>query len=111
MKTIRLTYFSLPVLAFLIAGCGGLGTMVKKYPTVTYKVTPEILETHGGKVEVKIDGTFPPKYFNKKATIALTPVLKFEGGEKTLKPGINNTSAAPPLKLWRASGRPSQPMN
>ena len=68
----------------LLTGCG-LKKMVKKYPTVNYKTTPEVLETHGGKIAVKVEGTFPAKYFHKKAVVNFTPVLKFNGGEHKLK--------------------------
>ena len=33
-------------------------------------------------VDLKIDVTFPAKYFNKKVAIEATPVLRFKGGEK-----------------------------
>ena len=49
--------------------------MANKYDTVKYTVSPPVLQTHGGEVEVKIDGNFPEKYFAKKATLELTPVL------------------------------------
>ena len=38
--------------------------------------------TKGGMVDLKIDVTFPAKYFNKKVAIEATPVLRFKGGEK-----------------------------
>ncbi|MBI2966785.1 MAG: hypothetical protein HYY40_03095 [Bacteroidetes bacterium] len=86
MKANFWSVLAIPAVALLLSGCGGLGKMVKKYKDVSYKVTPEILEAHGGKVGVKVDGTFPAKYFNKKATLTLTPVIKYEGGETPLKP-------------------------
>jgi len=49
--------------------------MANKYDTVKYTVSPPVLQTHGGEVELKIDGNFPEKYFAKKATLELTPVL------------------------------------
>ncbi|MGQ7867961.1 tetratricopeptide repeat protein [Sunxiuqinia sp. sy24] len=55
--------------------------MKKNADDINFKVTPEILEAHGGDVDVAIDGRFPAKYFNKKATIVATPVLKYDGGE------------------------------
>lgn len=61
--------------AAMFTGCG-LGKMIKKYPTVKYTVTPEVLETHGGKISVGVSGTIPPKYFNKKASVTITPVIK-----------------------------------
>jgi Tfp pilus assembly protein PilF/outer membrane protein OmpA-like peptidoglycan-associated protein len=69
----------------ILTGCG-LGKMIKKYPEVSYTLTPRVLEVHGGKVPVNIKGSFPAKYFHKKATATFTPVLKFEGGEVSLKP-------------------------
>jgi Flp pilus assembly protein TadD len=34
-----------------------------------------------GKVPVTINATFPAKWFNKKATLVVKPVLRYEGGE------------------------------
>jgi outer membrane protein OmpA-like peptidoglycan-associated protein/Flp pilus assembly protein TadD len=53
---------------------------------VNMHVTPEVLVEKGGMVNVAIDGTFPPKYFNKKAVMLIQPVLKYEGGELALDP-------------------------
>ncbi len=66
--------------AFMLTGCG-VGKMVKKYDTVDYSVTPSPLETHGGKINVTFKGTIPEKYFHPKATVELTPVLTYDGGE------------------------------
>jgi Flp pilus assembly protein TadD/outer membrane protein OmpA-like peptidoglycan-associated protein len=46
-----------------------------------FKCNPNPLEVKGGKVDAVITGTFPVKYFNKKATLTVTPVLKFNGKE------------------------------
>jgi len=46
-----------------------------------FKCTPNPLEVKGGKVNATVTGTFPVKYFNKKAVVTVTPVLKFEGKE------------------------------
>ena len=71
-------------LAFLISGCG-LTKMTSKYDTLLYTVTPPVLQVHGGKVALQIDGNIPEKYFHKNATIDLTPVLKSENSETTFK--------------------------
>ena len=71
--------------AAVLSSCGGLNKMVKEADQVSYKVTPEVLEMHGGEVDVTVDVNYPAKYFNKKAVVTLTPVLKYEGGEKELK--------------------------
>jgi Flp pilus assembly protein TadD len=72
--------------AILFAGCSGLQKMKKNADQIDFSVTPEILEAHGGEVNVGINGRFPASYFNKKATLVATPVLTYEGGEKSLAP-------------------------
>lgn len=72
--------------AAVLSSCGGLNKMVKEADQVGYTVTPEVLEMHGGEVDVTVDVNYPAKYFNKKAVVTLTPVLKYEGGEKELEP-------------------------
>ncbi len=72
--------------AFLFSGCAGLNKMKKNADQIQFKVTPEILETHAGKVNIAIDGRFPADYFNKKATLTATPVLKYAQGETALTP-------------------------
>ncbi|MBP5667215.1 MAG: hypothetical protein IKO46_12545 [Salinivirgaceae bacterium] len=52
---------------------------------VQWDVTPKVLEMHGDSVEMEITVTFPPKYFQKAAILELTPVLKYEGGEKAFE--------------------------
>ena len=46
-----------------------------------FKTNPNPLEVKGGKINATITGTFPVKYFNKKAVVTVTPVLKYEGKE------------------------------
>ena len=46
--------------------------MKKEAGDIKYEVTPKVLEAHGGLVNVTVKGTFPEKYFNKKATITLS---------------------------------------
>ena len=83
MKKFRLNYLpSVIVAALLFSGCAGLTKMRDNVPTVSYQVKPNPLETHKGEVVVTVDTKFPEKYFNKKAVVVATPVLKYEGGEK-----------------------------
>ena len=80
MKKINyLALFGISV--FVLSSCGGLNKMQEKAADVKYKVTPEVLEAHGDVVAVNVDATYPEKYFNKKAVLTATPVLKYEGGE------------------------------
>jgi tetratricopeptide (TPR) repeat protein len=80
MKKIR-SYFILILAAAFLASCSGLNKMKKEAGDIKYEVTPKVLEAHGGLVNVTIKGTFPEKYFNKKATLSVTPVLTYAGGE------------------------------
>lgn len=73
------------VVAAVLSGCG-LTKMQKKYETVKYEVTPNVLETNGGKISVTVKGTIPVKYFNKNATVEFAPVLKYDNGTTALKP-------------------------
>ncbi len=52
---------------------------------VDYKVTPDPLETHGGKVAVAVNVSYPEKYFHKKAIVTAIPYLQYEGGVTELK--------------------------
>ncbi|HPA86499.1 MAG TPA: tetratricopeptide repeat protein [Bacteroidales bacterium] len=80
MKKIR-SFFILILAAAFLASCSGLNKMKKEAGDIKYEVVPKVLEAHGGQVNVTIKGTFPEKYFNKKATLEVTPVLTYEGGE------------------------------
>ena len=84
-KAILLVVLSVTVVMFM-TNCNGLKKMIQNADDINYKVTPEVLEMHNGKVNVAITGNFPEKYFNKKVTATLTPTLVWEGGEKALTP-------------------------
>jgi tetratricopeptide (TPR) repeat protein len=75
------SYFILILAVVVMSGCSGLNKMKKDANLVKYEVTPKVLETHGGMVEVTIIGTFPQKYFDKKTILEVTPVLTYTGGE------------------------------
>ena len=61
----------------LFSSCKKMGPLSADY----FTVTPQVLEAVGGKVPATINGKFPEKYFNKKAVVEVTPVLKWEGGQ------------------------------
>lgn len=66
------------VFALLLSSCGKDLTALD--PSL-FKCNPNPLEVKAGKVNATVTGTFPVKYFNKKAVVTVTPVLKFEGKE------------------------------
>ena len=74
------------LVAAMLSSCGGLNKMVKEADTVGYSGDPTVLEMHGGDVDVTVSVNYPAKYFNKKAVVTFTPVLRYEGGEKQLSP-------------------------
>jgi tetratricopeptide (TPR) repeat protein len=75
------SYFILILAAAVMSGCSGLNKMKKNANLVKYEVTPKVLETHGGMIDVTIKGTYPQKYFDKKTVLEVTPVLTYTGGE------------------------------
>jgi tetratricopeptide (TPR) repeat protein len=80
MKKFR-SYFILFLAAAVMTSCSGLNKMKKNSNLVKYEVTPKVLQTDAGLVTVTIKGTYPEKYFDKKTTVTLTPVLTYAGGE------------------------------
>jgi Flp pilus assembly protein TadD len=75
------SYFILILAAAVLSSCSGLNKMKKNAGLIKYEVTPKVLETHAGLVNVTIKGQFPEKYFDKKTTLTATPVLTYTGGE------------------------------
>jgi len=71
-------------LAIVVSSCAGLKKMKDLASSVKYEATPKVLEMHNGEVNGSITGTFPGKYFNKKAVLVITPVVKYEGGQLEL---------------------------
>jgi Flp pilus assembly protein TadD len=85
MKRNKLSYLATLIAAIVLSSCGGLNKMKDKASDVKYSATPQILESKGGEVEVTISGKYPAKYFNKKAALEATPVLKYGSGETAFK--------------------------
>ncbi len=73
--------FVILIAAVLMSGCSSLEKMKKNANLVNYEITPKVLETHGGIVAAQVKATYPEKYFDKKTTLKITPVLTYEGGE------------------------------
>ena len=71
------TIFMAMAAAFVLTGCSKLGKMTED----NFKVTPTPLVMAGGEMPAEITVTFPEKYMKKKATITMTPVLRFQTGE------------------------------
>lgn len=76
-KKLLLPLFTLAAI-FALSSCSGkLKPLAEEY----IKAEPQPLEAIGGQVPVTINATFPAKWFNKNATVTVTPVLRYAGGE------------------------------
>lgn len=62
---------------FLMTSCSKLG----KLSADNFSVTPNPLETVGGKVPATVEGQFPEKFMNKKATVTVVPELRYGNGQ------------------------------
>ncbi len=82
IKKLYLPLVALMVLA--LSSCGKMGELSADY----FTTNPEVLEALGGKVPVTINGKFPEKYFKKNATVEVTPVLRWNGGEAKGQPAV-----------------------
>lgn len=82
IKKLYLPIVALLVLAF--SSCSKMGELSSDY----FTTNPEVLEAIGGKVPVTITGKFPESYFKKTATVEVTPVLRWEGGEAKGQPAM-----------------------
>ncbi|MDR4988777.1 MAG: hypothetical protein RG741_08080 [Bacteroidales bacterium] len=86
MKKVRFKLFAvLLTTAVFFTGCG-VNRMVNNYDD-GIRYTPETnpLEYHGGNVAANVEGVVNEGYFHRNAIVEITPVLKFEGGEKELE--------------------------
>lgn len=81
MRTRRfylMLFFSISVILF--SNCQ-LKKMVQNQDKITYNAKPDAAESRGGKSTVAVQGTFPEKYFAKKATMTTTPSIRNSKGE------------------------------
>jgi tetratricopeptide (TPR) repeat protein len=60
----------------LLSSCSKLGALSAD----NFTVTPNPLETQQGTVPATINGHFPEKYMKKKATVTVTPELRYANG-------------------------------
>ena len=80
IKKLYLPLVALMVLA--LSSCGKMGELSSDY----FTTNPEVLEAVAGKVPVTINGKFPEKYMKKNATVEVTPVIRWNGGEAKGQP-------------------------
>ena len=67
----------LSIAGLTLASCSKMGALSPD----NFSVTPNPLETVGDQVPATINGRFPEKYMKTKATVKVTPVLRYANGE------------------------------
>ena len=60
-------FFRIPLIfsIILLIGSCGLDSMVSKFNTLDFTVTPTQVEVHGGNIEIELEVKIPEKYFQK----------------------------------------------
>ncbi len=79
-------YANLNVGARYKFGSNGAKKMAKEFDQLSIEATPKVLVEKGDSVEVTVKGNIPPKYFDKKSAMNITPVITYEGGSVVLDP-------------------------
>jgi tetratricopeptide (TPR) repeat protein len=85
MKMVNLKSILVVVAAVGFIACNPLSKMAKKAKEVNYTVTPNPLEMHADSIMIDIQGSIPAKFFNKKVSVSVTPVLEYGGKSKEFK--------------------------
>ena len=81
LNTKKMKILKLIILTIILNGCG-LHYMSSNYHKVNYEQSPSVLQTKGEMISINLKGTFPEKYFAKKATVEITPVIISENGKE-----------------------------
>ena len=85
MKILSLKSLLAVTVAVGMMACNPLSKMAKRAKEVNYTVSPNPLEMHADSVMIDIQGSIPAKFFNKKVSVEVTPVLEYAGKEKEFK--------------------------
>ena len=70
------------------ASCASIEKMAQMAENVKVTCNPAVLEAVNGDIDAVVSVTYPEDYFNPKATLEVTPVLVYEGGEAAMKPFV-----------------------
>ena len=88
MKKLVSNLLLIAVIAFGMASCTNAQKMIDAADQIDIKCNPEVLEVIAGNIDATVSVTFPPEYFLPKATLEVTPVLLYVGGEAVGKPFV-----------------------
>lgn len=81
MKRFLKVSFMLAALAVTLSSCNCYNKMLKRVDQVQASANPAVLSLKGNTVSTDVTVVFPARYFEPKATLKITPVMVFEGGE------------------------------
>ena len=88
MKKIFSSILLIAAISFGLASCTNAQKMIDAADQIDIKCNPEVLEVIAGNIDATVSVTFPPEYFLPKATLEVTPVLLYVGGEAVGKPFV-----------------------
>ena len=80
--------FNIALAAFAVialASCNQAGKMIESVDQLDIKCNPEVLEVIAGEIDADVTVNFPEGYFLPKATLYVTPVILYQGGESVGK--------------------------
>lgn len=69
------------VAALALVSCNQANKMIESVDQLGIKCNPEVLEVVAGEIDADVTVNFPEGYFFPKATLYVTPVLRYQGGE------------------------------
>lgn len=76
------SYLCIAAIAAALTACSSFEKM-KIVDGITVQCNPDVLSEVGGKVPATVTVTYPENYFNPNAILVVTPVLVYEGGQKS----------------------------
>ena len=88
MKKVFSSLLLIAAISFGLASCTSAQKMIDAADQINIKCNPEVLEVVAGGIDATVSVTFPPEYFLPKATLEVTPVLLYIGGEAVGKPFV-----------------------
>jgi len=74
------------VIALAVASCSSVEKMAELAENVKVTCDPAVLECIAGNIDANVSVTYPEGYFLPKATLEVTPVLVYDGGEAKMAP-------------------------
>lgn len=83
MKRIIIASFAI-VFGMFLNSCG-VKKMVRNANNVNYQATPNPLEVHADSIKINVNGSFPAKFFHRRASMVVTPYIVYQGGERPIK--------------------------